>query len=178
MVGAHASGTIAAHDVEAQVTGPGTSTNRGTVVQMVPPLLRLPAELRNYIYEIVLSPPRTIAVHASAQVVRPSLPKVCRQISDEASEIYFSKNIFHTDVTAGEESNIIRWLFDLGQNHVGMIREFRFVCEVSAAYSAWSSRRERTNEREGLREVWSHRHWVAFLVRLSETGLRFDAITR
>lgn len=59
------------------------------------PLLRLPAELRNRIYELVLvSPePATIAGRKNYFSSSPQILRTCRQINNEATAILYSDNV-------------------------------------------------------------------------------------
>lgn len=57
-------------------------------------LLRLPAELRNHIYEEVLRKDNAIDVSTLETMPRPSLLRACKQIRAEANLIYFACNDF------------------------------------------------------------------------------------
>lgn len=62
-----------------------------------PPLLKLPAELRNRIYEMVLLDATTTHVttaKAKPDWHSPGLLRTCHQIRSEASSIYYAVNIF------------------------------------------------------------------------------------
>ncbi|KAF4307881.1 hypothetical protein GTA08_BOTSDO04322 [Botryosphaeria dothidea] len=76
--------------------------------QQTSPFLRLPGELRNEIYELLLTPPelttqqrRAAAVHSSAcssllpsADIHPAILSTCKQIHDEATPILYARNPF------------------------------------------------------------------------------------
>jgi hypothetical protein len=57
------------------------------------PLLKLPGEIRNNIYRLVLVSSKTVPVKPSLCRQR-SLLQTCYQLRDEASKIYYSENTF------------------------------------------------------------------------------------
>ncbi|KAF2769750.1 hypothetical protein EJ03DRAFT_351021 [Teratosphaeria nubilosa] len=64
-------------------------------------LFALPAELRNTIYELALpsNDGLRITIPPSGHLPRPALLKVCKQITAEASCIYYSINTFYSTMS-------------------------------------------------------------------------------
>lgn len=59
------------------------------------PLLRLPPELRNWIYELVVVEKDAIRIeNTSVRALPPGLTHTCRQLRVEASPIHYGQNIF------------------------------------------------------------------------------------
>lgn len=80
----------------------------------------LPPELRNRIYEEVLSsaPDPIVVRWCDPKCSSPSLLRTCRKIRDEASGFYYGNNTFkfaHVDLPT-------RWVGALGRKHQSMIR--------------------------------------------------------
>ncbi|OMP83705.1 hypothetical protein BK809_0005086 [Diplodia seriata] len=93
---------------------PATMTLRGASPppqpqqqQQISPFLRLPGELRNEIYEMLLTPPdltqqqrRAASYHSSAcrdlpkADIHPAILSTCKQIHDEATLILYARNTF------------------------------------------------------------------------------------
>lgn len=59
-------------------------------------LLELPPELRNDVYRLVLCNGNPVSVTAT-NLPEPPLLAVCKQIRDEAVQIYYSENTFHIE---------------------------------------------------------------------------------
>lgn len=70
------------------------------------PLLRLPAELRNEIYRLVLCKNDSIVV-SSTGYEREGLLSVCKKVRQEALKIYYYENTFHIEVHKWNSDN---WL--------------------------------------------------------------------
>lgn len=101
------------------------TTNAGTAE---PLLLKLPPELRNYIYELALVEPYTMDLEAEdvagriAEVVlQPDLTRTCKQIRQEALPIFYGRNTFEIYVCSdwpGEHAEpflvLPRWLHLIG----------------------------------------------------------------
>ncbi|EKG16523.1 hypothetical protein MPH_06299 [Macrophomina phaseolina MS6] len=81
--------------------------------QLASPFLRLPGELRNAIYELLLTPPeltsqqrRAAAVHSSScssslpkADIHPAILRTCKQIHEEATAILYARNTFSAHST-------------------------------------------------------------------------------
>ena len=66
-------------------------------------LLELPAEIRNYIYELALVEDSPIVIDPAlkkAQASQPPLIRVSRQIRQETLSLFYSKNTFEFDISS------------------------------------------------------------------------------
>ncbi|KAH9831078.1 hypothetical protein Tdes44962_MAKER02156 [Teratosphaeria destructans] len=95
-------------------SGTKVTETRDTQVQRCPRLLALPAELRNTIYELALAPVGglRIAIPPSGHLPRPALLKVCKQITTEASGLYYSVHTFSSPMTPAP-LNVFIWISHL-----------------------------------------------------------------
>lgn len=94
-----------------------------------PPLFKLPPELRNTIYHLILAgPQQTIMVPAQ----RPALLKVCRQIAAEASPIYCSLNDFHASVTTADVTALSRYITNLGTSGGKAVASLTIALDLEA----------------------------------------------
>ena len=94
----------------------------------VPPFLRLPAELRNRIYELtVVDLSRVISVvddfpyrkNIKAEVAQPPITKVCRQLRTESLPVFYGANVFKIEAqsrfrNALVPNRAIAWLRAIG----------------------------------------------------------------
>ncbi|KAK5121500.1 hypothetical protein LTR85_005333 [Meristemomyces frigidus] len=89
------------------------------------PLLDLPPELRNWIYEAILIEPDPITV-ARPPLFRDwaahPLLHTCRLIRNEASQIYWSSNTFVPDSVA-DIDRMVAWLVMIGPRQYHMMRK-------------------------------------------------------
>lgn len=91
------------------------------------PLSRLPAELRNYIYELVCVTDNPIIISFRYFWDPPMLLQTCRQLRAEAAPIYYGDNIFHAE--EGQLStlgSLEMWLRTIGEEARRLIRTIHF----------------------------------------------------
>lgn len=114
------------------------------------PLLALPAELRNRIYELVLIKEVCIEViiycidgciikelqsqHLANRVQQPPLTRTCRQLREESLSIFYTGNVFlirrsngdsHLDHGShDDEEPLVRWLSAIGAEKRSWLRQF------------------------------------------------------
>lgn len=116
-------------------------------------LLRLPAELRNIIYELTLVIDRPIHVYNNCTCDKlrlkkqsrpkskgcpycgknkglpsPALLRTCRRLRSDASSLYYGSNSFQC---RGELETLCRWLKAIGPEQTTMIREIRLPQHLS-----------------------------------------------
>ena len=97
------------------------------------PLLRLPAELRNRIYQEILSeieqPIRLTTTRQS-----PSVLSVCHQICEEGSGLFYSTATFQFT----DPSICLRFLENLSHEHRKLVQEIRYDCsETCSDPTSW-----------------------------------------
>lgn len=90
------------------------------------PLARLPAELRNYIYELVLIETQPIEVNwgYSNLWIAPPLLQTCRQARSEAAPIYYSGSTF-TIMHVNTQTKLEAWLRTIGPDARRFLRQVR-----------------------------------------------------
>lgn len=96
------------------------------------PLMRLPPELRNRIYDLVVieSQPITISIRKrrfGTPMRPPALLHNCRQLRAEASPVYYSSNIFIAE--EGQRSTLgplETWLRMIGEEARGLVHRIHF----------------------------------------------------
>ncbi|KAI9878847.1 MAG: hypothetical protein M1830_010319 [Pleopsidium flavum] len=93
------------------------------------PFLKLPPELRNEVYKLLLHQPRPTVVDASVNQYRkvPHILLLNRQIYKEAVSVLYSLRQFYVDVPYSLEPDITRFLTSIGSTNVGMIRRLEFI---------------------------------------------------
>lgn len=84
-------------------------------------LLELPAELRNYIYELVVSEPEIVAIRGCVQ--QPGLTRTKRQIRAETITLYYETNTFQLRCSS---PTFWPWL-NLNTMHIASINNIRIV---------------------------------------------------
>lgn len=108
------------------------------------PLEKLPAELRNKIYRLVVSDNKPLTVCARSpgyhKAIQPPITRVCRQIRDESLTMFYHCNEFVFEVTPAESWTetrwdiadrvweIERWLHSTSENYRAAIRGLLIVC--------------------------------------------------
>lgn len=91
-------------------TAPATYSDDLTPV-CTSPLGRLPGELRNRIYELLVPSGSTFEVTTdTAARTQPSVSKVCRQLRAETLPIYYAANIFILEIRGSDTSPALKWL--------------------------------------------------------------------
>ncbi|KAK5119921.1 hypothetical protein LTR85_007247 [Meristemomyces frigidus] len=106
-------------------------------------LLSIPPELRNGIYGYVLLSKNNIEIPDTGKLVRPALLKTCRQITEEATSIYYALNAFHA-YQVSSLAGPIRWASHLTA---------RARCSVkSVILDIRVSEKARQRQRRGIEE--------------------------
>ncbi|KAI6886344.1 hypothetical protein KC318_g15016 [Hortaea werneckii] len=119
-------------------------------------LLDLPPELRNTIYTYVLATDDVIQIPASGKPIRPPILKVCQQITDDATLLYYSCNKF--SISAGKRLKILRrWILSLEVKErkcLGTVTVMREVSEKTAVMVArFATEIMQTDDREKQAEM-------------------------
>jgi hypothetical protein len=100
------------------------------------PLLRLPAELRNYIYELstvpssgvhILGPPPEWVT--SEVGIQPSITRTCSQIRREALPIFYSSTVFHIIPDDTGYPYPDRFLLAIGRANCAMMKHILYSVE-------------------------------------------------
>lgn len=71
---------------------------------------KLPAELRNRVYHLVLTTAEPINFNSSNIKDRTALLQTCKQIRIEASQIFCASNRFDIAWRAGQKNHLLRWI--------------------------------------------------------------------
>lgn len=113
---------------EAATSSTPTSSQTSTPTSTSQPqclfLQKLPAELRNEIYRLVLvensddHPVQNLSrlYDNASPTLDPPLLKTCRQIREETSTIFWQENMFFIEILNCDVSGLIRWL-NMAQSH-------------------------------------------------------------
>ena len=109
------------------------STIESMIANTPPPLLRLPAELRNHIYQEVLAQvEKPFLLSAIRQ--SPSMHSVCRQIREACNGLFYSTTTFQFD----NPSACLNFLTNLSHEHCELVQEIRYDCsEVCSNPVSW-----------------------------------------
>jgi hypothetical protein len=105
-------------------------------------LLKLPPELRNRIYELVLAPAMPFTLTTYGTQCRPGLLRVCRQIRAETRLVYYHLRKFYIIVTAENMDNIRRWAATITDDGLRSIQSLTLQFQTGPRrprYSAGSS---------------------------------------
>ncbi|KAK5124259.1 hypothetical protein LTR85_001962 [Meristemomyces frigidus] len=97
-----------------------------TTAQQSCVLLALPPELRNHIYSDVLSTGDVVVIHENG--TKPALPpllQTCRQIRNEALQLYHASNIFRVRVFESQTNTALAWLKSLDPQAGAHIKHMR-----------------------------------------------------
>lgn len=141
-----------------------TANEDATAQQPAIPLFRLPAELRNRIYELVLMFRHPLGAHRDlmgdweaemtpCNVAQPALARTCRAIRSESLPIFYAQNTFVVTLELPEEERAVRlWLEAIGGRNRGYLG--RLFVERGEYRSYF------------LRVVYFHRARSRFLKRL------------
>lgn len=116
------------------------------------PFARLPAELRNHIYDLALVDAGRIEVNRnlSTHWNPPPLLQACRQLRNEASPVYYGNNTFtieHWNALKALET----WLRAIGPDARGFLRKILMGCGYEALGPEKGLRRDEESE-EALNE--------------------------
>ena len=84
-------------------------------------LSKLPAELRNEIYRLVLVDDEPLDIERNAIAERTALLKACRQTREEASEIFYAENKFRLPGLCTHTADTITFLELAGQKNASGI---------------------------------------------------------
>ena len=95
-------------------------------------LLALPPEIRNTIYREVLVPTVDILITRKVIERETALLKVCHQIREEASSIFYGENKFK-DWRRSQAATVISWIRLIGNEHAGMIQQLTVNYPISQA---------------------------------------------
>ena len=92
-------------------------------------LLKLPAEIRNYIIEIVLTSQYPgILVDVNEGIDEPGIARTCRQLRTETLSIFYSQNALHlSDLDMGGRWNGAKSWLKVVAKHIPFVQELRFM---------------------------------------------------
>lgn len=85
-------------------------------------LLDLPAELRNHIYQSLLSSDEPL--DASKPIPQPNLTRVCRQMREESLAWFYTRNLFTISVCNGNMSDFVAFAICTPVEALWMIRDW------------------------------------------------------
>lgn len=85
------------------------------------PLMRLPGELRNEIYRLVLVSNNQLRVTKSSIPTQPPLTMVSRQIRKEAIAIFYHENKFGVEVVNNDGRHEGVWLAKIGRENTNLL---------------------------------------------------------
>lgn len=138
------------------------------------PLTRkLPAELRNRIYRLVLVQPYGIDVSRIRAPNEPALLATCSQVREEALAVYYSENIFYEFVWSwcqrfNEDSN---WLESIGVMRAKLITEYK-IHLMNSSMSAQKIRELLTSgHANGVSDIFEQGGMSLKLVEFRRFGL-------
>lgn len=133
-----------------------------------PPLLQLPAELRNEIYKEALLSKSWIKITASG-VPEPGLLRVCKQTRRECMQMFYNEGWFDIDIVDYDSSILVKW--------TKFYRELRrkYGVEVKLCgpfgWETWNPNWENL-------KLWlkrNHEHTVSMRFRRPSTGASFSS---
>ena len=130
------------------------------------PLLDLPSELRNKIYELALISDEPVHVYGGS-VGRPPLLRACKQIAIEASGIFFANNRFIAHLAGVDVPKFHRTLIAIGPHHAGLIPHLCLKLNLRKELEDWfqadgyqdepnSAPQYNSSRGRALRARWSH----------------------
>ncbi|TKA81415.1 hypothetical protein B0A49_00654, partial [Cryomyces minteri] len=126
-----------------------TTSSRTAVAKKAQfPFLKLPPELRNRIYKLVLIRRWPIIADIWFMVVDPpALTQVCQQLRRETLPIFYGANKFAGDVI-GDQNSLLLWFRSIGHENCRLIRQLQILVgpdldhNGSAELPEWRFRRE------------------------------------
>ncbi|CAK4033156.1 Hypothetical predicted protein [Lecanosticta acicola] len=105
-----------------------------TTTETRPNLLSLPAELRNTIYELVLTSDNPVPV---TRKVFPALLHTSSRLRKEAAPIYYQSNTFHApccdEHTHQDLVRLVKWLELIGPVRASQLQQLRLECPYTKA---------------------------------------------
>ena len=135
-----------------------------------PPFFTLPPELRNKIYILVLSGPRTTLL---LPVARPSLLKINRQITAEASPIFTRQHDFYASLTTAKTKTLVQYLRALGPEGAKAIASLTISLDVDGEVAV------QREKRSGAGGVMNYLRWFWVDVPglILGAGVRAESVT-
>lgn len=97
---------------KAPIAAPDSRSRRKRKIKQQSPFFRLPAELRNIIYRLVLVQPNEHGFQIAGTETLPDQPallQTCRQIRNDAREMYFQQNEFIFNIVDFDAGPFIKW---------------------------------------------------------------------
>ena len=92
---------------------------------------RLPPELRNRIYRLILVANEPINIVESEIKYYTALLKTCRQLRSEASQIFFAENRFCAAFAVDAKVTAVDWLSSIGRKQAGQITALSIVPQTA-----------------------------------------------
>ncbi|KAK5120769.1 hypothetical protein LTR85_005835 [Meristemomyces frigidus] len=137
------------------------------------PLLSLPPELRNNIYSFALTPTNEtpeneIEVPADGRLAHPSLLKVCKQITEEATELYYATTTFYLSFTPSDLSPVKSWLDIIGTKNATVIDRVVTVLDAH--------KEQELIGRQSVGSGGQERKWDKTVAVLLQGGIRGSSI--
>lgn len=103
-------------------------TDHGRKKQNSPLVVKLPAELRAIIYELVLPTSHDLSINHTALKQQRALLQVCHLIREEGSEVFYGKNPFHGTT---DDKQLLHFLQTLGSDDGKIIRKITITITFS-----------------------------------------------
>lgn len=129
-------------------------------------LHRIPAEIRNRIYELVLVSDKPInATRRPRDAVNPLL-QVCRQVRQEALPMFYSRNTFMHLVRNANTAHLCLWLSSIGKQSCAFVNSLAVCCEGII----------RPFNYQDAKYVEVSQAWMALAKALYRSGVRRHAI--
>ncbi|KAK3724910.1 hypothetical protein LTR37_000958 [Vermiconidia calcicola] len=108
-------------------------TDARTTAQKRVGFLDLPAELRNYVYELAMAS-RAVTINYFREecrdfevlVMQPPITRTSRQIREEALPLYYQRTTSYMDTTRSGRCNMGKWLHAIGSENRPQLQRFYF----------------------------------------------------
>ncbi|KAK4542257.1 hypothetical protein LTR36_006910 [Oleoguttula mirabilis] len=134
------------------------------------PLLSLPPELRNNVYEMAPTVRETIDI---VNDPKPALLASCSLIRQEASKLYYACNHFLLIVEPNNMQAVASSLYLIGRDNTSLIRELALQIDGSVAANCFFTARGRAEVRFQPPEAWDE----AARYVLDGTGIAVGSVT-